>query len=292
MDTCLVCEQKNFENLVNSKDFCVSQEDFSIAKCSTCGFAYTVNAPDQNHIGRYYEHEDYVSHTDTKEGLFFTIYHKVRSFMLGQKMDYLKKHTSLKRALDIGAGTAYFVNYLKAHGVEAIGFEPDKEARLQAKKNFQLELKASLEEILASKEQFDAISLWHVLEHVHDLSAYFEHFKALLNTNGVLAIAVPNYTSYDAKFYGKYWAAYDLPKHLWHFSPQSLKELAQNQGFMHIQSYGMPFDPFYIALLSEGHKKSGILGKLRGFFIGLVSFLKGLLNSEKASSVVYIFKKQ
>lgn len=291
MKNCLVCQGEKFETLVESRDFCVSQEDFHVAKCSACGFAYTVNAPNHEEIGKYYEHADYVSHTDTKEGLFFKIYHGVRDYMLGRKRSHITKHVQLKKSLDIGAGTGYFVNHLRENGVEAIGFEPDQGARQQAKNNFGLDLKPSLEEILESNEKFDAISMWHVLEHVHDLKAYFKHFQDLLKPGGVLAIAVPNYTSLDGRYYKKYWAAYDLPKHLWHFSPNSLRKLGSANGFTHAKSYAMPFDPFYIALLSEGHKKSGFFGKIRGAFIGKMSFIKGFFNSESSSSVVYIFKK-
>tara|TARA_B110000459_G_scaffold30723_1_gene31422 strand:- start:8321 stop:9199 length:879 start_codon:yes stop_codon:yes gene_type:complete len=292
MKACLVCKKANFETVVNSKDFCVSHEDFKVVRCTNCGFGFTENAPDVSKIGEYYEHTDYVSHTDTKEGLFFNIYHKVRSFMLGQKRAYINKHTAVNNILDIGAGTGYFVNHMQSHGTAVTGFEPDNDARAQAKKNFGIELEPSLEGILGRNEVFDAISMWHVLEHVHDLKEYFGHFQQLIKTRGVLAIAVPNYSSFDGRFYKKFWAAYDLPKHLWHFSPDSIKLLAQSNGFDHLQSYAMPFDPFYIALLSEGHKQSGGGGKIRALFIGMTSFLKGFFNPEKASSVVYVFRKR
>ena len=291
MKTCIACNNTQFETVVASKDFCVSMEDFTVMKCSNCGFAFTENAPDAEHIGKYYEHADYVSHTDTKEGLFFSIYHKVRAFMLGQKLSYIKAHVQVKRLFDIGSGTGYFVDYVKQNKIDVVGFEPDTDARLQAKKNFDIDLEDSLQKVVAQDKKFDAISMWHVLEHVHDLDQYFTYFDELLTSDGVLAIAVPNYTSHDAACYGKYWAAYDLPKHLWHFSPESMKLLAKKHDFKHLHSYAMPFDPFYIALLSEGHKKSGLFGKLRAVFIGTISFLKGMVNSEKASSVVYIFKK-
>ncbi|MCB9227857.1 MAG: class I SAM-dependent methyltransferase [Chitinophagales bacterium] len=290
MNTCLVCNSHKIIKHLDSKDFCVSQEDFTINKCQECGFAYTVNAPDAQNIGKYYEHADYVSHTDTKEGLFFKLYHKVRNYMLGQKLKYITKQNKISTLLDIGAGTGYFVNYANNNGVKATGFEPDATARNQAQKNFNLQLKDNLASIVA-QNKFDAISMWHVLEHVHDLHDYFEHFRTLLNNNGTLAIAVPNYTSYDAKMYQKYWAAYDLPKHLWHFSPNSMKELAKQHGFVHQKSYAMPFDPFYIALLSEKNKQSNFLGKFRAFIIGIASFTEGFFDAESASSVVYIFKK-
>jgi len=292
MKTCLVCQQNQFEPVVHSKDFCVSQEDFTVLKCSNCGFAFTESAPDAAQIGKYYEHADYVSHTDTKEGLFFTIYHKVRAFMLGKKLNYIQSQGKIKTLLDIGSGTGYFVNFARENGVEAVGFEPDEKARQQAKKNFDLNLESSLSHVLESKKQFDAISMWHVLEHVHELDLYLEHFRSLLNEDGWLTIAVPNYTSYDAKFYKEYWAAYDLPKHLWHFSPNSIKLLAKHHQFEHVKSYAMPFDPFYIALLSEKHKKSGLVGKVRAAMVGLISYIKGVMQAEKASSVVYVFKKK
>lgn len=292
MKKCLVCGQEQFKTIVASKDYCVSQEDFTVKQCTSCSFGFTENAPNEENIGRYYEHDDYISHTDTKEGLFFSIYHKVRNFMLGKKLSFIQNHTSLKSLFDIGSGTGYFVNYAKENRIDVTGFEPDTDARKQAKKNFDIDLENSLQKVLEGQKEFDAISMWHVLEHVHDLNGYFEHFRNLLKNDGVLAIAVPNYTSYDAQFYKKYWAAYDLPKHLWHFSPKSIKTLAVKHNFEHQKSYAMPFDPFYIALLSEGHKKSGLLGKVRAVLIGTWSFIKGALNSEKASSVVYIFKKK
>lgn len=291
MNTCLVCNSKNLVKHISSKDFCVTQEDFTINKCQNCGFAYTVNAPDAAHIGKYYEHADYVSHTDTKEGLFFKLYHKVRNYMLGQKLNYITKQGKINSLLDIGAGTGYFVNYANEKGLKAIGFEPDSSARNQAKNNFNLKLEDNLESIVAN-QKFDAISMWHVLEHVHELHQYFEHFQTLLNENGVLVIAVPNYTSYDAMVYKEYWAAYDLPKHLWHFSSQSIIQLGEQHSFKYQKSYGMPFDPFYIALLSEKNKKSNFLGKIRAGIVGVVSFIEGFFDPQSASSVVYVFKKK
>lgn len=292
MSQCLVCKGEYFEPVVLSKDFCVSQEDFKVVKCNSCGFAFTENAPDAASIGMYYEHADYISHTDTKEGLMFKVYHWVRSIMLRRKLGYIQKVARVKTLLDIGSGTGYFVNHVQQAGLGCVGFEPDEVARNQAKKNFNIDLSASLESVIENSNRFDAISMWHVLEHVHELDAYFEKFRILLEEKGVLAIAVPNYTSYDASFYKKYWAAYDLPKHLWHFSPSSLKLLAKNHGFKHIKSYAMPYDSYYISLLSEQHKKSGFFGKIRAMFIGELSYLNALINSEKASSVVYIFEKK
>lgn len=291
MDTCIACGNTTFELLVKSKDYCVSHEDFDINKCTSCGFAFTVNAPDEKNISRYYEHEDYISHSDTSEGLIFKVYHRVRNIMLKKKLAYITKHKKIKSLLDIGAGTAYFVNHLKKEGITAIGVEPDSGARGQAKQNFQIELLENLSQVDSLGKKYDAISMWHVLEHVHQLDYYFKKFDSFLEDKGVLAIAVPNYTSLDAKYYKKDWAAYDLPKHLWHFSPDSIKKLAEKHGFKHLKSYAMPYDSYYISLLSEKHKSSGFLGKIRAMLIGELSYLKAFFNSEKASSVVYIFQK-
>ncbi|MCB0509322.1 MAG: class I SAM-dependent methyltransferase, partial [Bacteroidetes bacterium] len=221
MNTCIACGNDKFELLLKSKDFCVSKEDFNIVKCTNCGFALTENAPDEKHIGSYYEHEDYISHSDTSKGLIFKIYHWVRNIMLKRKLGYIRKHKNIQSLLDVGAGTAYFVNYLRESGIEAIGVEPDSGARKQAKDNFNIDLLEGLTQVDFSQRKFDAISMWHVLEHVHQLDEYFLNFNSFLKENGLLVIAVPNYTSLDANYYKEFWAAYDLPKHLWHFSPQS-----------------------------------------------------------------------
>ena len=113
----------------------------------------------------------------------------------------------------------------------------------------------------------------------------------LLNKDGLLCIAVPNYTSFDAKYYKQNWAAYDVPRHLYHFSPQAMQILFEKYEYSIIDYKQLPFDPFYIALLSE---LSVIKSKniIRAFWIGLRSYIKGLFNAKQGSSVLYILKRK
>jgi len=285
-DTCPICKGKNLSFYQKTKDWGFSGDSFDIVKCTDCTFALTQDAPDQESIAKYYHHDDYVSHTDTKEGVFFKVYHFIRNIMLNKKRKWVEKHAKKGNVLDIGAGTGYFLNNLKTENWNVEGFEPEEAARKVAKKNFDIDLSSDFETLINGEKKYDAISMWHVLEHVHTLNEYFEYFKKMMAADAKVFIAVPNYTSKDALFYKENWAAWDVPKHLWHFSPKSLKTLAEKHGFEVEKMYGLPYDSYYISLLSE----KGFLGKLRAVFVGEYSYLTSLMNVEKASSVLYVLK--
>jgi len=285
-DTCPICKGKNLSFYQKTKDWGFSGDSFDIVKCTDCTFALTQDAPDQESIAKYYHHDDYVSHTDTKEGVFFKVYHFIRNIMLNKKRKWVEKHAKKGNVLDIGAGTGYFLNNLKTENWNVEGFEPEEAARKVAKKNFDIDLSSDFETLINGEKKYDAISMWHVLEHVHTLNEYFEYFKKMMAVDAKVFIAVPNYTSKDALFYKENWAAWDVPKHLWHFSPKSLKTLAEKHGFEVEKMYGLPYDSYYISLLSE----KGFLGKLRAVFVGEYFYLTSLMNVEKASSVLYVLK--
>ncbi len=287
-ENCPVCNHNGLKHYLKAADWGYSKEDFEIVKCPKCTFALTQDGPDQESIAEYYHHADYVSHTDINEGLFFKVYHLVREKMLNKKRTWVEKHAKKGEILDIGAGTGYFLSSLKNNAWKVLGFEPEKNARKIAKEKHDIELITDFEPLFKEEKKFDAISMWHVLEHVHELNLYFDYFKKLLKEDGKIFIAVPNYTSFDGEFYKEKWAALDLPKHLWHFSPKSFKVLAEKHGFELEKMYSLPFDAFYISLLSE----SSTLGKIRAVFVGLISFIKERINVEKASSVLYVIKKK
>lgn len=287
-EKCPVCSSEQIKPYLKATDWGYSGKPFEIYECKQCTFAFTQDIPDQTEIAQYYQHADYVSHTDTQEGLFFKIYHKVRAKMLRKKRLWVEKHSTKGRILDIGAGTGYFLNEMKQNAWEVLGFEPEATARSVAQSNFKIDLKSDLEKIVNTEKKFDALSMWHVLEHVHTLDTYFEYFNQLLNPKGKVFIAVPNYTSTDGQFYKENWAAWDVPKHLWHFSPQSLEKLAEKHHFQLEKKYALPFDAFYIALLSE----KSFLGKIRATFIGSLSYVKAVFSVDKASSVLYVLKKK
>jgi SAM-dependent methyltransferase len=289
---CPVCNHDKSRFALKAKDHSVSGEFFDILECMRCGLRYTYPVPDSSRIGRYYQSEDYISHSNTRKGLVNSLYHMVRSRTLATKLHLLKKETGLKQGshLDIGAGTGAFVQYMNLHGWKSEGIEPDEKARLRAVEHHQTRLlpAEAFDSLLGAG--YDAISLWHVLEHVHDLHPYLRRIKDLLKPDGLVFIAVPNYTSYDAIKYGPDWAAYDVPRHLYHFSPASMQWLLRTVGFQLRAEVPMWYDSYYISLLSE--KYEGASGSLlKGFVTGTVSNLKAFSNKEKCSSLIYVARK-
>ena len=220
------------------------------------------------------------------------LYHKVKSRTLLQKTNWVQSlFTGHKgNILEIGAGTGAFANSMKNKGWNVTALEPDEGSRNRALENFNLSLLPIEELYNLPKNNFDVITLWHVLEHVHDLHDYMHLFLSLLKPNGRLIIAVPNHTSYDAQFYKNFWAAYDVPRHLYHFSPNSMDRLCKAHCMKVVQYKPMWFDSFYVSLLSEKYKQSGIFGIIRAFFIGCISNITAKRNAKRASSIIYEIK--
>ncbi len=290
---CPSCGSIAIQHCLSAKDYTVSNEIFDIWQCNNCAVRFTQNIPIAEEIGPYYQSTSYVSHSDTQEGLVNRLYHLVRNFTLKGKLALVKKVSGLQTGtlLDVGAGTGAFSNIMATNGWAVTSLEPDDTARKVAKDKYGLELQSPSDLYYLDNNQFDAIAMWHVLEHVHDLQGYLNKFYDILKPNGKLIIAVPNYTSNDASFYDTTWAAYDVPRHLYHFSPQSINALAKAKGFT-VKAYKpMWFDSFYVSMLSEQYK-NGKGNLLAAFWQGLLSNVKALRNFKNCSSVIYILAKQ
>lgn len=289
---CPVCDTTEFLPFLTCTDFFVSGEQFNIKQCKSCGFKITEAIEDEENIGRYYQSENYISHSNTSKGLVNSVYHGVRKYMLGRKRRLVETATSLKKGsvLDVGTGTGFFLNEMRESGWQVTGTEKSREARDFAKKEFHLENLPSENLFELQENNFDAITLWHVLEHIHLLDKNMATFNRLLKNNGKLVIAVPNHNSYDARQYKEFWAAYDVPRHIWHFSPEQMKKLGAKHGFNLVKLHTMPFDSFYVSMLSEKYKNSGF-AVFRGIIIGKISWMKSILNPAKCSSVIYVFEK-
>lgn len=290
--TCPVCTSAQLKSKTTIKDYSHTGEEFEVCYCNDCDFHFTQNAPDAETIAPYYQSENYVSHSDTQKGLFFKAYHIVRNYMLGKKRDLVIKHSGVEkgRILDIGTGTGYFPKTMTEANWEAVGIEQDDTTRNYAKeKNSINALSVSDFYNLPENEKFDAITMWHVLEHVHDLNGYLKKIHNLLTSTGVFAVAVPNHKSFDAGYYQEHWAAWDMPIHLWHFNPKTMQKLMTKNGFIVLEHKPMPFDAVYVSMLSEKYKSGSKLG---GLFKGLQFARKGKANTEKCSSVIYIIKKR
>jgi len=290
--SCPCCNSFEIEEALVTEDYSVSKEMFSIWKCNACTLWFTQNIPDENSIAPYYKSDAYVSHSDTKEGFINQAYHYVRNITLKTKRDLIKQQTKIDKGylLDIGAGTGAFAHEMQQNNWQVTGLEPDETARNIALQKFNLKLFLPDTLFQFSKEQFDVITLWHVLEHVHNLHGYMQRFQEILKPNGKLFIAVPNYTSADATFYKRYWAAYDVPRHLYHFSPKSIEKLAALHGFMVTAYKPMWFDSFYVSMLSEKYK-NGSQNYLIAFVNGLYSNFKALFNAKQSSSIIYVLTK-
>ena len=289
---CPICKSERISYVLTASDHTVSNKVFEIWECNSCTLRFTQSVPDQGDIGAYYQSEDYISHTDTSKGLINSLYHKVRKRTLAGKRDLVTSFTTGKQGsiLDIGAGTGAFLNTMLLANWEVTGIEPDTKAREIAMERYNIGLKPSEELFELPGQSFDVITLWHVLEHVHDLHGYINKLKELLKPSGKIFIAVPNYTSYDEKVYKEYWAAYDVPRHLYHFSPQSVRELLRLHELKLHSVKPMWFDSFYVSMLSDKNK-TGSNNYIRAFLTGLTSNLKAVSNKERCSSLIYIIQK-
>ena len=271
------------------KDHSVSKENFQLQFNSEHNMWVTTPQPSVFDLPKYYLSEEYISHTDTQRNLFEKIYHGVRSYSLQKKIRLINSQMPKGKILDIGCGTGDFLQVAKNHGWDITGIEPNKNARAIASKKTD----SSIYDTTYLKEfqsnSFDVITLWHVLEHLPDLDIHIKLFNHLLKPNGLLIIAVPNYNSFDAKHYKKFWAAYDVPRHLWHFSQKSIKSLFGKENFSLVKTSPMKFDSYYVSLLSE-KIKSGKMNPIKAFYIGFLSNIKAIVSSEY-SSLIYSLKK-
>jgi len=288
---CPLCGSDFLTPFLKSCDDSKSKQHFDLIRCEACGFVMTQDAPDVKAMGAYYDFEDYVSHSDTQQGLFFRLYHAVRTWMLSRKRRLIQRHVRGGTLLDIGCATGYFLAHMKTSGWDVKGVEPDEGARRMATEQFGLEVMSPSDWVQEGAGTFDVITLWHVLEHVHDLKGEISRIHRALKDDGLLVVALPNPKSVDAAWYKSAWAAYDVPRHLWHFSPENIETLMGQHGFQLVSRHRMGFDAFYVALLSERHR-GGRFALIRGMIVGFVSWLACLLQKERCSSLIYLFKNK
>lgn len=263
----------------------LSMESFSLVYDQEKFLFKTTPVPEG--LEKYYESDAYISHTDSKESFFDKVYQFAKSFNLKKKLSWTLQGPKTGKLLDVGCGTGDFLNLAKANGLEVDGVEINNNARTISEKKLNQNIFTSISELQG--RQYDRITLWHVLEHLNDFEGSIEKLKDLLKPGGVLIIAVPNFKSFDAQYYKSYWAAYDTPRHLWHFSRETFYYVKDKYDLEYLQDKGMVLDSFYVSLLSEKYKKN-TFGFLRAFFIGFWSNTSALF-SRQYSSQVYFLKK-
>lgn len=291
LEKCPVCSEGGLVKKLDCIDHSTSKERFEIVSCETCDFTFTNPRPKDENLGEYYKSDMYISHTNNTKGLFNWLYQTVRKYAIGSKVNLLRKTSEKGNHLDIGCGTGEFLNACKNAGYNTKGIEPSELAREQAIKNFNLSVSENTNLNQFQKEQFNSISMWHVLEHVPNLNETIGEFARILDQNGKVIIAVPNHKSWDANHYKEFWAAWDTPIHLWHFSKSTIEKLFEKHNFKLTKTKPMLFDSFYVALLSEEFK-TGKKKFIKGFIIGLISNIIGLITKRGCSSTIYVFEKK
>tara|TARA_R110002096_G_scaffold135560_2_gene287606 strand:- start:859 stop:1719 length:861 start_codon:yes stop_codon:yes gene_type:complete len=273
------------------KDHSVSGEVFELIQNSEFGFLETSPLPASDKLSDYYKSEDYISHTDSKRNLFEKAYHVVRRISLKKKLKLINSFSlENKILLDVGCGTGDFLQTAQNNNWQVSGIEPNEKARAIANKKTNNSVFEIDQLLKFDRDSFGVITLWHVLEHLSNLENQITILKKLLKPNGTLIIAVPNYKSFDAKHYAEFWAAFDVPRHLWHFNKESVSKLVAKFQMEVIKIKPMWFDAFYVSMLSEKYK-TGKMNPIRGFWFGLLSNIK-TINTKEASSLIYIIKNK
>ena len=288
IDSCPICSENKFSPYLSCIDHNYSGEIFNIVCCESCGFKFTNPRPKEKTIFKYYQSDDYISHTSSKKGLFNSAYQIIRNYQFIKKYSLISNlvNNKDKKILDVGSGTGEFLNFFKKKGWEVRGLETDDKAREFAIKNFNCEIDKNIDQTLENKEKFDVITLWHVLEHVYDINVYLSKLKRLLKDGGYIILGLPNCNSYDAKYYKEFWYAYDLPIHASHFTKKDIKKLVAKHDFHSLTIKPLVFDAYYISMLSSKKIGSSII---RGITIGWLSNTKAKKNLEH-SSLIYVVK--
>ncbi|MCG8386412.1 MAG: class I SAM-dependent methyltransferase [Cytophagales bacterium] len=287
---CPVCGSHSFVNYLTCKDHSISQEDFTITQCTHCSFLFTNPRPTTARLPRYYQSQDYISHKDKATNPINLAYKLARHFTLRSKIKLVHKYQHRGHIIDIGCGTGHFLQQARRAGWNTTGVEPDAGARAIASELLGNTIYASLDDL--GDHSFNMITLWHVLEHVPDLNSYISTLKKLLTDSGTIFVAVPNHKSYDATHYQEHWAAYDVPRHLYHFDQHTLAKLFEKHQFKIIDTIPMKLDSFYVSLLSEKYLRTGIKGYANSILTGLKSNSYAKKHQLEYSSLIYVIQRK
>lgn len=291
---CPWCNSEKNSKFLELKDYFLTQEDFTIFECNECKLLFTSPCPSQDKIGDYYKSEDYLSHNESKKGIVPAIYNFVKKINIKNKFNIAINcqlpTANCQSILDIGCGVGDFLNYAKERNCKITGIEPSEDARKIAEKKLNTKIFSPEELQNLPDESFDIVTMWHVLEHVADLKTEIYHLERIVKKNGKLVLALPNYKSFDAEYYKDKWAAYDVPRHLNHFSRTSIKNIFNETTLQIIDIKPLEWDSYYISMLSEQYLKHSN-SFIKGILTGCKSNRKARKSGEY-SSLVYIFNKK
>ncbi len=290
LTNCPICNATSFTPFIECTDYTVSKDKFKIVQC-TCGFRFTNPRPEEAEAGKYYKSEDYISHSNSKKGVLNSLYQFARKFTLKRKLKLINKVSGKQKGnlVDLGCGTGEFMETCKWKGWMVQGIEPSPEARAFAEKEYGLTAYDMNRWDPFSDASIDVVTAWHVLEHVYQLEETAKKVKRILRADGTFVVALPNCSSADADFYKQHWAAYDVPRHIWHFTPADVKSFFEKQGFILKEVLPMPLDAYYICMLSEKYK-AGSINYGRAAIHGWASNSQAAKTGKTFSSQIYILK--
>lgn len=287
---CPICASSERKPFLVCLDHFLTKESFQIVECLACGFRYTQPRPSADQLGRYYQSVEYISHSNTRKGIFNQIYQLARDYTLKGKRRLISRFIRNGNIMDIGCASGEFLYVMKSGGWKVTGIEPDEKTRLRAIQNYGIDILDESGLAHFPDDSFDVITLWHVLEHVPDLNKRMKEIYRVLKAEGILFIAVPISDSPDARRYAAHWAGYDVPRHLYHFTRKSMTDLLNRHSFQLISTLPMKFDSFYVSLLSEKYLH-GKMKWLSGFWNGYCSNREAR-NSGDYSSLIFISRKK
>ena len=292
-EPCPLCGASEQIPYANCTDFTVSKESFTLMRCQSCGVVYTLDPPSEEQMCRYDKLNLKLKLGDSPTGLTSRLYYHVRSRMLRKKARIVESqaYRTSGSLLNYGAKTGFFSHKMERRGWKVTSVEKYHEERLFSLEMFHHRMIDVPDMALLQAGTFDVITMWHVFEHSHHPNELLDRFYELLRPGGILVMACPNIRSTDAMHYGPYWAAYDVPRHLWHFNPNSITGLAYRHGFTLMHHEKMPYDRFYISILSERHLRHR-MAFLRGMLQGLRSWRISITKRGRSSSLVYVFRKR
>jgi SAM-dependent methyltransferase len=291
LSACPICQGHDLKLYLSCQDHSVSHETFTLQKCGHCGFVMTNPRPMEYDLPRYYASETYISHSDRSTSLIDHIYRTSRRFTLKWKYNVVHTHSTTKptNILDFGCGTGAFLSECQKNSMQISGVEPSSIAREIAIRTTKARIWENLSDIQGN---YHVITLWHVLEHVPALHETLDKIKNHLKPNGTMFIAVPNLKSLDAKRYLEYWAGYDVPRHLWHFSKDTMKKTLESHDLNLVTTIPMRLDSYYVSLLSEKYKNGdkGPMNMAKAVLQGWQSN-KQARKTSQYSSLIYIVRK-
>ena len=282
---CIICDSNMSTPFIKVSDR-FGSESFQIVECE-CGFKYLSPRPKSENISIYYDDENYDPHRKHKYSLYHIIYSWVQDRAIKWKYYKISKFTNIGKLLDIGGGGGEFCSYLKKCGWQVSLQDNSARARKLSLDNG-VDCLKNLNDI--KKEQFDLITMWHSIEHIHGIDSLFKSLDKLIAVDGTLVVAVPNFNAPERKWYNEDWAPWDAPRHLYHFNYEQLIILLEKYGWKVKSSNKMIQDTPYNILLSM--KSRSIFQCFNALFIFIYSIIKIAFGSTSSSSSFMLICKK